>query len=485
MKTLQRPESTRRMSPSPGPRAKDTLAFGIVFILCASQFFNGAANACYYSFIPVWMAFHGFTIEQIGYVQGLTHLSIFCFVPVFCLLIDFMSNSNRLKKQSLFSFWCIYGGISRLSFIYWEQSWNPIFCGFVILTVAVQESTNSAMDSIILSIIPDPNQYGRYRLWSAVGWGSVAFALGLMFDRGMDIDVMFYFYCAFMGCLGWIWLIYTVKIKMTQHDYTPIPSTDLVSTELVDEIEGEIVHESMDRATVHNMSILQKCCVFLNQMNLFKLQIVFSIFLFGMCYGVISTFLFLRLLELGASNLLMGITMLISIASEIPTLWFMDRVLDYIGNLGIINLILMTYMFRFAWYGLLGFGGLMLNPWYVLPAEILHGFTYSCVKVLIAVFAHRLATDVADNISDRGYSHRENSKIDLSAFSQGLLNAMFNGFGQGAGALLGGAVYTIYGPHYLFFGSALGLLPFFSLYVVQFVVCKRQSGATGHGTDTK
>ena len=263
-------------------------------LLYTSQFLNGAANSSYYSFLAIWMRSHDFTLTQIGYVRGMAHLSILVLIPLCCLLVDFLSDNNRLKKQSLFSWWCIYGGISRLAFIYFENSWNVIFCGLIVITIAIQESSNSIMDSIILSVIPDPNQYGRFRLWDVIGWGAVALLLGLMFDSGVSIDAMFYIYCAFMGCLGWIWLIYTVKIKMTQHDYTPIPSTDLVSTDLVDEIEGEIVDDGIDGHIVQNMSILQKCCVFLNQMNLFKLQIVFSIFLFGMCYGVISTFLFLR-----------------------------------------------------------------------------------------------------------------------------------------------------------------------------------------------
>ena len=431
-------------------------------LLYSSQFLNGAANSSYYSFLAIWMRSHDFTLTQIGYVKGMAHLSILVLVPLCCLLVDFLSDNNRLKKQSLFSWWCIYGGISRLAFVYFENSWNVIFCGLIVITIAIQESSNSIMDSIILSVIPDPNQYGRFRLWDVIGWGAVALLLGLMFDSGVSIDAMFYIYCAFMGCLGWIWLFSTVRVKMNQHDYALLPDTD--SVEDSEEIDGAQQGTlAVNPQNGDHISFLRKLSLFFGQLNLSKIQIIFSFFLFGICYGVISTFLFLRLLDLGASHLLMAMTLVVAICIEIPTFWFVDRALVTMGHLGIITVCMMAYMLRLGWYGLLGFHGLMLNPWYVMPAEILHGVTYGWIKASIAVFAHRLAND------DR--MNQDNMKVDLAAFSQGFLLAIFDGFGYGFGAVLGGIVYSNYGPHVVFFGTALGLVPFLSIYLVQCFVC--------------
>ena len=168
--------------------------------------------------------------------------------------------------------------------------------------------------------------------------------------------------------------------------------------------------------------------------------------------------------------MLMGVTLVVTICSEIPSFLLVDRALVTIGDLGIVCVGLMAYMLRLGWYGLLGFHGMMLNPWYVMPAEALHGLTYAWIKASIAVFAHRLANN------DR--MRNENMKIDLSSFSQGFLSAIFNGFGQGTGGAVGGIVFATYGPHYLFFGNALGLLPFFIVFVIQFFCCKKKMSVT-------
>ena len=138
------------------------------FFLCVSQFLYGSANACYYSFLSIWLADNGFTYTQIGYIRGLNQLSILIFVPILCLLIDLISNDNQLIRQFLFAIFCIGVGALRLLFVFWQHSWNIIFCVLIVITIAIHESTNSTMDSIILSIIPDANKYGRYRLWAGM-----------------------------------------------------------------------------------------------------------------------------------------------------------------------------------------------------------------------------------------------------------------------------------------------------------------------------
>merc|ERR1712013_339740 len=145
----------------------------------------------------------------------------------------------------------------------------------------------------------------------------------------------------------------------------------------------------------------------------------------GASFGVINTFLFLRLQEMGGGTSLMGVTLMVTILSEFPCFWFVDRALSAIGDLGIVCVGLCAYMARLAWYGCLGlhinaFDGFVLldDARWVLPAELLHGLTYAWIKASIAVFAHRLSGD------------------ELAAFGQGFLSAIFNGIGQGMGGVI-------------------------------------------------
>lgn len=445
---------------------------GTKLFLYFSQYLYGSANACYYSFLSIWLSFNGFTYTEIGYIRGLNQLSILIFVPILCLIIDLLSNGSQLRRQFLFATFCVIVASSRLLFIFWEHSWNVVFCVLIAVTIAFHESTNSTMDSIILSIIPDKNKYGRYRLWAGVGWGITAFSLGTIFDKLLSVNTMFYFHCGFMGSLGLIWYIPTFKDwfcnpgNNTKNGYKSslLLNDDSLSkkpkrtTIEIDGVEVEIVPK--------RIGFCRKLCLFMKQINAFKLQIIFSIFVLGISFGVINTFLFLRLQELGASTLLMGLTLVVTICSEVPAFILVEHALIHIGDLGIVTVGLFAYMIRLGWYGLLGYHGIMTNPWYVLPAETLHGLTYSWIKASIAIFAYRLANN--DNMSNM------NMDIDWSSFSQGFLSAIFNGFGQGLGGVIGGIIFDAYGPHWLFFGNAAGLVPFFIIYTLQFCCCRNK-----------
>eukprot|EP01084_Bolivina_argentea_P187068 322307_1 len=437
--------------------------------LCLSQFLYGSANACYYSFLSIWLSHNDFSYIEIGYIRGLNQLSILLFVPILCLILDNLSNNNLIIKQLLFSLLCLSVAFARLLFIFYDHSWNLIFCILIVITVAIHETTNSTMDSLLLSIIPNPNKYGRYRLWAGIGWGIVAFTLGIIFDYFLSVDTMFYFWNVFMGTLGLIWLIPTIKnLYFCNNNNKKNQSSLFINDQTTVDFNGIDENLIENPNPVQKISFCMKLYIFLKQINMFKLQIIFSIFVLGMSFGVINTFLFLRLQELGASTALMGMTLVVTILSEIPAFYFVEYALVYIGDLGIVCVGLLAYMLRLSWYGLLGLNinglHIMNDPWYVLPAETLHGLTYAWIKASICIFAYRLANN--ENMS-------QNGNIDLSSFSQGFLSAIFNGFGQGLGGVLGGIIFDLYGPHYLFFGAALGLLPFFIIYVLQFMCCKK------------
>eukprot|EP01083_Nonionella_stella_P095890 269329_1 len=312
--------------------------------LCISLFLYGSANACYYAFLSIWLSFHHFTYTQIGYIRGLSQASILCFVPCLCLLIDAISGANQIKRQFLFSTFCLTVAFTRLLFIYWQHSWNVIFCALIVIMIAVHETTNSVMDSLILSMIPDPNKYGRYRLWAGIGWGLISFALGLLFDYYLSIDTMFFFWTGFMGSLGLIWLL-------------PILKDICCNKDIQNGYHSSLLVNDNDKTetSTNTMGFCQNLLIFWRQMNLFKFQIIFSFFVLGVSYGVINTFLFLRLQELGASTMLMGLTLVVTICSEFPAFLLVEHALVSIGDLGIICVGSLAYMLRLSWYGLLGF----------------------------------------------------------------------------------------------------------------------------------
>ena len=326
--------------------------------LCISQFLYGSANACYYSFLAIWLSSNGFTYTEIGYIRGINQLAILICVPSLCLLIDVLSKDNQIKRQFIFSLFCLLVAIGRLSVIYFDHSWNASFCALIAIFNAIQETTNSTMDSLILSMIPNPNKYGRYRLWAGIGWGLVAFSLGLIFNDYLSINTMFYFFAVFMGSLGLIWFIPSFKALCSTNKNkkssliinakNPKENRAFMNASGSDMDEGLIEIDAFEGNSMSSNKIgfCRKLWLFFSQLNLFKLQIIFSILILGISFGVINTFLFLRLAQMGGSTFLMGMTLIVTIGSEFPAFLVVEYALVYIGDLGIVCVGLFAYMLR-------------------------------------------------------------------------------------------------------------------------------------------
>jgi len=162
----------------------------------------------------------------------------------------------------------------------------------------------------------------------------------------------------------------------------------------------------------------------------------------GVGAGVIQTYLFLFLSELKGTTTLMGLSLSITCASEIPIFFFSGAIMNKIGAQGMIYLAMISYVIRLTYYSFLK------QPWYVLPAEALHGLTFAaswsaCVKV---------ANDI--------------SPIGLGATTQGLLTGIYSGLGSGTGALVGGIVYHKFGAVILFRASAIAVGIGFIIYFI-------------------
>jgi len=116
-----------------------------------------------------------------------------------------------------------------------------------------------------------------------------------------------------------------------------------------------------------------------------------------------------------------------------------------IGSRGVLYLSLLCYALRLLYYSFL------TNPWAVLPAELLHGVTFAAFW------------SASVNLAS------ENSPPSLSATSQGLLSAFYEGLGTGTGTLVGGFIYEKYGAVVLFFFTSITLffcLFFFVIYQI-------------------
>ena len=150
----------------------------------------------------------------------------------------------------------------------------------------------------------------------------------------------------------------------------------------------------------------------------------------GALSGIVDTFLFIFLKEIGGGESCMGAARLIMCAAEVPFFKASGQILDHLGTYGTLSLVGFAYAVRFSYYGLL------TEPWSVLPAEVLHGITFAALWSASVSHAQKLAPE---------------GRVSVM---QGLVESLHWGVGYGLGSLIGGFAYDDLGPRAMFFVSA-------------------------------
>lgn len=93
---------------------------------------------------------------------------------------------------------------------------------------------------------------------------------------------------------------------------------------------------------------------------------------------------------------------------------------------GVLTLAMLAFIVRLFYYAQ------MTNAWWVLLSEPLHGLTFAAMWAA--------SVEYADQCAPPG----------LSATAQGLTSACFRGLGTGTGAIVGGYLFDLVGPQWLF-----------------------------------
>lgn len=112
-----------------------------------------------------------------------------------------------------------------------------------------------------------------------------------------------------------------------------------------------------------------------------------------------------------------------------PFFYFSGPLIKRLGAVSVVVLALLAYTVRLGYYSML------TSPWWVLPAELLHGVTFSLSWAAIASFAALHAPP------------------GWKSTAQGIASATFFGLGFGIGALGGGYIIEAIGVRTYYQGA--------------------------------
>jgi PPP family 3-phenylpropionic acid transporter len=248
-------------------------------------------------------------------------------------------------------------------------------------------------DNAVMALLAGQReQYGKLRLWGAVGWGLSAPLVGAMIER---------------SGLVWIFWIYAAILLLALFAGRRLPM-DLRS-------RGASFRRGMRDLLANRRWLLFLALVFVG----------------GLCMNVVNTFLFLYMGQLGASAGLMGLSLSISTLSELPIFFFSDRLIARWGARGLLLIAMGAYALRLLALSLAN------AAWMILPLQLLHGLTFSAMWTAGVSYSNQIAPP------------------GLGATAQGLFSGVKLGVGAAAGAFAGGLLYQAIGLSATFLWTGL------------------------------
>lgn len=378
------------------------------WIPCTIYFMKLAAAGSLYSFLPLYFYNEkGLTFVQIGMFGVTRPFMTFIGAPLWTTLAD-----KHMLHRPIYIGTGIVAMIGKLCYLVVNS-----FHGLVLVCMVtdfIGSAGGPMIDHGVLSLMKDPSKWGRYRLWGAVGYGIAVGAMGVAIGATGSYTLLFIMH-----------VICAVVAMVLVTNYLVLGPKPIIK-------QGDGSKDSAAERPPWSFGMVTTLLFGSAHRSVF-----FSVVLLcGIMTGVIENFLFIFLQdEVHASKSLIGFSRSVTCAAEVPMFWFSSHLIKRMGTLGVLSFACLCYLIRFIAYSLL------VHPWAVLFIEPLHGITYAVMWSASASYAHQVAPD------------------GMGASSQGILNGIHWGLGQGIGAVVGGAIFESYGARPMFrITSGLALL---------------------------
>ncbi|GFY47111.1 major facilitator superfamily domain-containing protein 6 [Trichonephila inaurata madagascariensis] len=282
-----------------------------------------------------------------------------------------------------------------LSFQFWS----------LFVLIAVSSSALCAViflvDAVCYEMLSHKKEeYGFQRLWGTIGWGVGALAGGyvnqLTSPDPSNIDYSLSFYL--LGLLSLVDLIPVFKLRVDEVQYSSQICKDI-------------------------WSLLCRIDIAIN---------VIIVFTIGVLSGLIWNYQFWFMEEIGASQVLMGLSQIFEdIFAELPCFLISGWVIRKIGYANCNSLTLLCFGLRYLCFAY------MWNPWMTLPVGLLHGPTFGIFFASMTMYG------------------KTEAPPGTEASVQALLAMSFEGIGAGAGSILGGIGFDKIGSRKTFLYSAV------------------------------
>ena len=243
---------------------------------------------------------------------------------------------------------------SSKSGIFQQTFWSIAI--LYLLTMTFMSPLVNLMDGITYSHLGDKRgKWGNQRVWGTIGFAMFGVTSGFVMDA--------------------------VSERKTDIDYT----WSFVLFIILSLLAAVAVYLYRTDNDVHCSKALEKFREILAMPEVLTLVVLLVVF--GMFFGIIDAFLFWHLQNLGAPQLLLGLSTVMICLPEIFIMLILGRIIEKYGEILCLYAVCFAYMARFLGYSILN------EPWFVLLIEPLHGFTYGMMYGAATSYGSRLTPE--------------------------------------------------------------------------------------------
>lgn len=340
-----------------------------------------AAAAFLQPFIILYFQELGFSGAQIGLLAGITPLVMMVGYPLWTGLAD-----AKMRHKLIMSLTILVSVVTAVIF--------PLIKSFALLIPTIfiyalfAAPIISFADSATMAMLGDKkDMYGRVRMGGTFGWGLVAPLAGMIIER-----------------YGTRWAFWGYSVIMV---FTLLICQWFTFGQSV---ERELMQSNVRKVLTDRRWVLFLCLMFLG----------------GVAFTVVNSYLFPYMEELEISRSTMGIALTIATFSELPVLFFSNYLIDRFKARGLLFIGMFITGLRLLLYALLNFQS------GILVFQLLSGLTFPLVWVGAVSYANEIAPE------------------GMKATAQGLLGAVMFGFGGAAGGAVGGLLLGSIGGQAMF-----------------------------------
>jgi len=338
---------------------------------------------CFYAaaaaLMPFWALHYenlGLSGRQIGVLAGIFPLVGLVGAPFWGALADASSRHKAILSLSIAGAITLVLVLSQITVF---ALLVPVVTFYSLFASPIIPLTDNAVMTLLAK---RKDQYGRQRIWGAVGWGIAAPLIGALIESST-------LHWAFWGYAG----IMLIGLGIVQK----IP---------FQQINAQAYFWRGARTLLSNRS---------------GLLFLFLMFAGGAGLAIIHNYLFLYMNDLGASKTIMGLALTIATLSELPIFFFSRRLLTRWSAKELLIFATVIYVIRAMSLSYIAI------PWMILVTQLFHGLTFSVMWVA--------GVSYADEIAPPG----------LGATAQGVFSGVFMGVAMAIGTFLGGVLYQDFG----------------------------------------